>query len=309
MLVVWTRALRLADPSVEERHRVRSRGIDSIRTKGHHGHVERCADQWNKGLQGSGAIPIVALPSRECARCCVAVCCTGAYSSEVARGHLFCPCTVSASADARLHPLGEYGIDYHGVGFRACRGGQSGAWRKVAEHRLRRRRSRCRPGQRVEGLAPGVDNPDIGRWLPKHSSTRSPGTCASKSKRARVAIGGSFPRGLDGGYFLEPTIFTDVEDSMRIAQEEIFGPVLCAIKFGGEDEAVRIANDTQYGLVAVWTRDLSRASRSGTYRLQSGVRQRILHGGIETRSAATRPATSDARRDSRHSAATHRSRR
>jgi len=65
---------------------------------------------------------------------------------------------------------------------------------------------------------------------------------------ATLALGGGRPEHLPTGWFLEPTLFTDVDNSMTIAQEEIFGPVLVAIPFDGDDDAVRIANDSQYGL-------------------------------------------------------------
>jgi len=84
----------------------------------------------------------------------------------------------------------------------------------------------------------------------------------ARREGARCVTGGKRSRrpGCERGLFVEPTIFTDVRNDMRIAQEEVFGPVLAVIKFDTDDEAVRLANDTRYGLAAgVWTTNLERA--------------------------------------------------
>ncbi len=71
---------------------------------------------------------------------------------------------------------------------------------------------------------------------------------AGKAEGARVAVGGGVPAHLDTGWYVEPTLFVDVDNSMTIAQEEIFGPVLVVIPYEDDDDAVRIANDSIYGL-------------------------------------------------------------
>ncbi|MGY1501280.1 aldehyde dehydrogenase [Streptomyces sp. QTS52] len=89
---------------------------------------------------------------------------------------------------------------------------------------------------------------------------------------AKILTGGGRPAGLDRGWYVEPTLFGDVDNSMRIAREEIFGPVICLIPYGDESEAVKIANDSDYGLSgSVWTADVARGIevarqvRTGTY--------------------------------------------
>ena len=86
---------------------------------------------------------------------------------------------------------------------------------------------------------------------------------AGKEEGASLALGGSRKNAESGGFFIEPTIFDRVQNQMKIAREEIFGPVLSVIEFDGADEAVKIANDTSYGLAAaIWTRDLTKAHRT-----------------------------------------------
>ncbi|MFJ6697540.1 aldehyde dehydrogenase [Streptomyces sp. NPDC091272] len=89
---------------------------------------------------------------------------------------------------------------------------------------------------------------------------------------AKILAGGGRPASQQTGWFVEPTLFGDVDNSMRIAREEIFGPVICLLPYDDEPDAVRIANDSEYGLSgSVWTADVergievARSVRTGTY--------------------------------------------
>src|SRR3954453_17102214 len=99
---------------------------------------------------------------------------------------------------------------------------------------------------------------------------------------ARLVTGGAdAPEGLDKGYFVQPTVFSDVKNDMTIAQEEIFGPVLSIIPYDSEDEAVAIANDSIYGLAGgVWSGDQARAER---------VARRVRTGQVEINGATFNP--------------------
>jgi aldehyde dehydrogenase (NAD+) len=99
---------------------------------------------------------------------------------------------------------------------------------------------------------------------------------------ARLVAGGEEPpSGVDAGYFVQPTVFSDVTPEMTIAQEEIFGPVLAIMPYDDEDDAVRIANDTVYGLAGgVWSGDEDRAQR---------VARRLRTGQVEVNGAAFNP--------------------
>src|SRR5262249_7893644 len=95
----------------------------------------------------------------------------------------------------------------------------------------------------------------------------------ARGEGAHCALGGSVPTRPDlaRGWFVEPTIFTDVTSDMRIAQEEVFGPVLAVLRFRSEEDAIRIANDVRYGLAAgIWTQSIPRAIRVAN-RLQAGT--------------------------------------
>ena len=116
------------------------------------------------------------------------------------------------------------------------------------------------PATRLGAL---VDEPQTRRVMDYIESGRSEG--------AELKVGGQRVRAATGGCYVEPTVFAGVRPAMRIAREEIFGPVLATISFRDLDEAIRIGNDVVYGLAAaIWTRDLTSAHRAARA-LRAGV--------------------------------------
>jgi betaine-aldehyde dehydrogenase len=93
----------------------------------------------------------------------------------------------------------------------------------------------------------------------------------ARNSDARLVTGGGRPADQDRGWFVEPTVFADVKNSDRLAREEVFGPVIAVIPYDGDEEAIAIANDSNYGLAgSVWSADperglnIARQIRSGT---------------------------------------------
>ena len=123
-------------------------------------------------------------------------------------------------------------------------------------NRLREKASRLSVG-------PGMQDPDIGPLVSnEHFQRVMEYVKSGVLDGARLVFGGQRPKELEQGFFMEPTIFDRANTDMRIAREEVFGPVIVTLEFEEDAQAVRIANGVSYGLVAgVYTRDITRALR------------------------------------------------
>jgi acyl-CoA reductase-like NAD-dependent aldehyde dehydrogenase len=169
------------------------------------------------------------------------------------------PNIVFADADLDLAAAGVANAIFQNAGQTCSAGSRLLVERKAHGPLLERLIARAKSMR----IGPGVSDPDLGPIISKKQlETIERYIDIGRGEGARVAVGGSRPTGpsLGRGFYFEPTLLEAVTPDMRVAQEEIFGPVLAITDFDDLDEAATIANRSQYGLVAgVWTRDINKA--------------------------------------------------
>ena len=179
------------------------------------------------------------------------------------------PCVIFADADLdRATDSALFGV-FSLNGERCTAGSRILAERSVYDALVTRLASRA---ERIRVGDPADPRTELGALVhPEHYARVLGYVRAGQDEGARLVAGGTRPARLSAGNYLAATVFADVEPSMRIFREEIFGPVVCVTPFDGEAEAVALANATAYGLAAyIWTRDLARAHRVA-HAVESGM--------------------------------------
>jgi len=170
------------------------------------------------------------------------------------------PNIVFADADLDLAAAGAANAIYFNHGQCCCAGSRLFVEEKVYDKLMPRL---IEHSEKIK-IGPGMDlSSDMGPLVSAEQFQRVNGFLdAGRKEGATVVTGGGRPKQFDKGYFVAPTIFTDVKPDMKILREEIFGPVVCAIPFKDPNEVLASGNDTAYGLAAaVWTRDINKAHR------------------------------------------------
>jgi aldehyde dehydrogenase (NAD+) len=193
------------------------------------------------------------------------------------------PNIVFADADLDLAAQGVATAIFQNAGQTCSAGSRLLVERKSHDALVARLTDRARSMR----LGPGVSDPDMGPIISKRQLETIEGYVKiGREEGARVAAGGGRPSdaSLGRGFYFQPTLLDQVSADMRVAQEEIFGPVLSIIPFEDIEEAVAIANRSQYGLVAgVWTRDINKAMQISS-QIKSGqvyVNTYGAGGGVE----------------------------
>jgi len=179
------------------------------------------------------------------------------------------PCVIFADADLdRATDSALFGV-FSLNGERCTAGSRILAERSVYDALVTRLAARA---ERIRVGDPADPRTELGALVhPEHYARVLGYVRAGRDEGARLAAGGTRPAHLSAGNYLAATVFADVEPSMRIFREEIFGPVVCVTPFADEAEAIALANATAYGLAAyIWTTDLARAHRVA-HAVESGM--------------------------------------
>ena len=179
------------------------------------------------------------------------------------------PNIVFADADLDLALDGSFNAIFANAGQVCCAGSRLLLEDKIYEQFVEKLLAKAK-GIR---LGPGIEDPDMGPLISEQQRKRVLDYVElGVSEGAEKLLGGGIPdhKTCERGFFVQPTLLGNVCNRTKVAQEEIFGPVLTIISFRGEEEAVRIANESQYGLVAgIWTSNLDRAHKMAS-QIQAG---------------------------------------